>query len=490
MQSTQATDFYKLSHEKFMNKGTTLLYSNFTPRSNKHATVPMDHVVVFAVQYFIKDYLIREWNETFFDLPKKYAISRLNRRIKNSIGDMDISHFEKLHDLGYLPLCIEALPEGTLCPIGVPLLMVYNTHEDYAWLTNYIETVLSCDIWKPITTATIAKAYRNMMEEFADKTCENQDHISTQCHGFEFRGMSGRHDAAISAMGHLLSFVGTDTIPAIEAAEEYYNANSDKELVGCSVPASEHSVTSLGSSVDGEFETIKRWITEDYPSGIVSVVSDTYDYWKVLTEYLPRLKAEILARTENNIGLSKVVVRPDSGDPYKIICGDPEAEGPAKKGSIELLWESFGGHVNEKGYRELDPHIGLIYGDSITYDLARRILTELESQGFASSNVVFGIGSYTYQMITRDTFGFAMKATAAIVDGVEHQIFKDPITDDGTKKSARGFLNVSRDLKLTDGLSREQSLEMDSAMHTVFIDGKMVNETSLAEVRDRLEITP
>ena len=154
-------------------------------------------------------------------------------------------------------------------------------------------------------------------------------------------------------------------------------------------------------------------ITETYPAGIVSIVSDTWDYWKVITEFIPTLKSEILARD------GKVVIRPDSGDPVKIICGDPDAKpgSPEFKGSVECLWETFGGTETATGYKLLDGHIGLIYGDSITLERCEAICSQLEAKGFASTNVVFGIGSYTYQYVTRDTFGFAMKATYGEVNG-------------------------------------------------------------------------
>ena len=301
------------------------------------------------------------------------------------------------------------------------------------------------------------------------------------------------HDrGAISGAGNLLSFNGTDTVSAVDLLEDYYSANAEDEFIAASVPASEHSVTSLGSSVDGEFETIKRWITKDYPTGIVSVVSDTYDFWNVLTNYLPLLKGEILSRKPNDLGLSKVVVRPDSGDPADIICGTVDEFGkgvsPEQKGSIELLWDVFGGTINSKGYKELDSHIGLIYGDSITIERAKDIFERLEKKGFASSNVVFGIGSFTYQMVSRDTLGMAVKATYAVVDGEGKELFKDPITDNGTKKSARGLLRVEKDgdnYVLHDKQTEEQ--EKEGELSIVFENGKLLLPLTLQEIRENLK---
>jgi nicotinamide phosphoribosyltransferase len=281
-------------------------------------------------------------------------------------------------------------------------------------------------------------------------------------------------------MGHLLSFTGTDTIPAIDALEEYYNANADKELIGGSVAATEHSVMCSGSK-DGELETFNRLITAVYPAGIVSIVSDTWDLWKVCTEYLPALKTVILQRE------GKVVIRPDSGDPIKIICGDPAGNTEAeRKGVVELLWDVFGGTITDKGYKLLDGHIGAIYGDSINLERAALICEGLKAKGFASQ-VVLGIGSYTYQYNTRDTFGTAMKATYVVVDGEGREIFKNPVTDDGTKRSATGLLRVKKENNkyvLYDKVSWEE--EAQSELRTVFKDGKITKEFTLAEIRATL----
>jgi len=286
----------------------------------------------------------------------------------------------------------------------------------------------------------------------------------------------------LSGAGHLLSFFGTDTIPAIEFLERYYNANTDKEIVGGSVAATEHSVMCMGTDA-GEQDTFERLITEIYPSGIVSVVSDTWDLWKVLTEYLPNLKDKVLARK------GKLVIRPDSGDPADILCGDPNApEGPAREGVIRLLWDTFGGTTNTKGYRELDSHIGAIYGDSISLERAEQICSRLMESGFATTNVVLGIGSYTYQYNTRDTFGFAMKATYGEVNGEGRAIYKDPITDDGTKRSAKGLMKITKEngsYVLEDQVPWSE--ERGGELREVFRDGELLVDESLATIRKRLK---
>jgi nicotinamide phosphoribosyltransferase len=475
------TDGYKVDHRRQYPDNTTLVYSNWTPRKSRIEGV--NEVVFFGLQYFIKKYVIQEFNQNFFQKPKEQILKKYASRINNYLGEnkVGVEHIGALHDLGFLPIVIKALPEGVSVPIRVPMFTTYNTLPEFFWLTNYFETLLSTTIWMPCNSATIAKQYRKILDAYAEETSSIPEFVDWQGHDFSMRGMAGLEAAVLSASGHLLSFTGTDTIPAIDFLEEYYNANANKELIGGSVAATEHSVMCMGTN-SGEEETFKRLITEVYPNGIVSIVSDTWDLWKVLTEYLPSLKEEVLSRD------GKVVIRPDSGDPVDIICGNPNGTTEVEqKGVIQLLWEVFGGEINEKGFKELDPHIGAIYGDSITIERATQICERLKQNGFASTNVVLGIGSFTYQYNTRDTFGFAMKATYGEVNGEGRAIYKDPITDDGTKKSAKGLLKVVREngtYQLVDEVSWEE--EQKGELREVFRDGKLLIDDSLIEIRKRI----
>ncbi|MCA0397962.1 MAG: nicotinate phosphoribosyltransferase [Bacteroidetes bacterium] len=479
-------DGYKVGHKFQYPAGTSLVYSNLTPRKSRNPD--MENVVFFGLQYFIKEYLIKQFNEEFFNRPKEEVMKAYRRRIDNYLGKDSITydHIAALHDLGYLPIEIKALPEGSLVSMKVPVFTIRNTKPAFFWLTNMLETIVSAITWKPCTSATTAFHYLRVFTQYAHDTVgEDKSFLPWQGHDFSFRGMSGVEDALMSGAGHLLSFAGTDTIPAIDFLETYYNADADNELVGGSVPATEHSVMCMGTQ-DGEIKTFERLITEVYPTGIVSVVSDTWDFWQVITEFLPQLKTKILARN------GKLVIRPDSGDPVKIIVGDPDAVpgSPAFKGAIECMWETFGGSITEKGYKLLDGHIGLIYGDSITLERQKAILEGLKQKGFASYNVVLGIGSFTYEYVTRDNFGFAMKATYGEVDGVGRDIFKDPKTDDGTKKSARGLMQVYRDkstgkLALKDQCSWQE--EAQGELQPVFRDGKLLRDWSLSEIRHLLK---
>lgn len=490
------TDYYKTEHFKMYPERTTMIYSNFTPRKSRNSAIK--GVVVFGLQAFIKKYLIDKFNKEFFQKPLEEILEEYSFAIGTST-----EHIVALHKLGYLPIEIKALPEGSICPIGVPMLTIKNTKSEFGWLTNYLETLISCELWQPITSATIANEYRKLLSKYAIETTGTDEFVTWQGHDFSMRGMSSVDTAISSSMAHLLSFTGTDTIPAIYALRKYYGA---KGLIGGSVPATEHSVMCMGTK-ETEIETFRR-LLEMYPEGVLSVVSDTWNLWDVLTKFLPELKELILSRN------GKLVIRPDSGDPVDIICGIDVSEygghtgwdvqkackdKPEYKGVIELLWDVFGGTVNEQGYKVLDPHIGAIYGDSITLKRAEEICERLKAKGFASTNIVFGIGSYTYQCNTRDTFGFAVKATYGEViedvdvDGelvrqsVGREIFKSPITDDGTKKSAKGLLQVyetSTGYKLKDQCTWEE--EQKGALSTVFINSQLIRETDLETIRKKL----
>ena len=487
-----AIDFYKVDHRRQYPEGTTQIYSNFTPRYVKKCHSLLDdydnQVVMFGLQHFVRDYLINLWRWGFFELNKEDVVAEYKELIEDSLGieNFDCSHIEALHDLGYLPIHIKAIEEGCRVPIGVPLLTITNTHPDFFWLTNYLETIISCSLWKPITSATIAFEFKRLLTKYAKLTGAPVDFIPFQAHDFSFRGMSGWQDATLSGAAHLSCFEGTDCVSAIDLLNMSYNAKDTCARVGSSVPATEHSVMCCDGA-EGEFETIKRLITEVYPDGIVSVVADSYNLWNVIGNYIPSLYKEINERQ------GKVVIRPDSGNPVDIICGDilAKAGTPAALGALQMLWDVFGGRVNEAGYKELNPHIGLIYGDAITVDRASLILQIMEEKGFASSNIVFGVGSYTYQYVTRDTFGFAMKATSAVINGERKTIFKDPITGDGAKKSARGLLKVDLDpetcrFMLEDDVNTTK--EQEGYLETVFLDGKMIGSTDLATIRHTISV--
>ena len=481
-----ATDFYKTGHIFQFPKGTTFVYSNMTPRSDKNAKVlpDFDHKVVNFGALGVCKWLLRDlWNETFFNRPKEEVVKYYKRRMDTALGPgaVTVDHIAALHDLGYLPIAFLELPEGSRVDMRVPVWLIYNTHPDFFWVTNYLETQLSAELWKPLTSATIAHEFRRLLDRFTFQTGAAPEFVQWQGHDFSNRGMSGIYDAAMSGAAHLLSFTGTDTINAIDYLEDYYNADADKELIGGSVAATEHSVMSSGGKEDEE-ETYRRLITEVYPTGIVSIVSDTWDFWHVLTVTARNLKKEIMARN------GRLVFRPDSGDPVKIIVGDTSAPvgSPEYKGAVECLFDIFGGTRTDKNYITLDTHVGLIYGDSISLEREQAILQGLKDKGFSSGNIVFGIGSFTYNFCTRDTFGTAIKATYAIVNGDARELFKDPKTDNGIKKSACGLIKVTKE----DGhyVMHDHQLDLNDVGEFVeiFRDSKITHEFTLAEIRERL----
>lgn len=543
-------DGYKIDHRRQYPDNTQLVFSNFTARGTR---IPeLDKVVFFGLQYFIKEYLINEWNTNFFEKDIEVAVKHYNRRLLNYIGPNIIGdqHIRDLHALGYLPLEIWALPEGSNVNLRVPMLVVFNTDARFFWLTNAIETILSTTLWLPCTSTTTALLYRKLFNHWAEKTNpEMMEFVPWQGHDFSFRGHSSYESACMSGAAHLVCFTGTDTVPAIDFIEQYYNGDSDKEMIGGSVAASEHSVACLGSTYDDngnadDYAYFLRMITQVYPTGIVSLVSDTFDFWNVINPnggICAQLKDKIMARD------GKVVIRPDSGDPVKIVTGwmvndigknyedwesgdlDEALEQGAEavkigdkyfeliddqnylypqlgrelseievKGLIECLWEIFGGTVSSTGYKQLDSHIGGIYGDSITFQRAEEICERLAAKGFASTNLVYGIGSFTYQgaitpnaIVTRDTHGFAVKSTygEVIVDGEIKgiEIFKDPVTDDGLKKSAKGLTAV---YEQDGGFVLKDQASWDDirncAFVQVFYNGTLTKDWTFAEIRERV----
>jgi len=525
--SLYLTDGYKVGHKAMLAPGTTRLYGTWIPRSTKHAPKGVTKIVSFGQQLVWK-WLHDEFEENFFftkqrniDFNHKHANQELNKALKNQalqfVKDMSLylgmeydgKHFEELWDLGYLPIKVKALPEGIETLPNIPHMTFVNTVDGFAWLTLYLETIVSSLAWKPSTAATIAKLYRRQAEEWVAKTDPaNMWLIDWMCHDFSARGLDPMSQYLIG-LGHATSFKGSDTLPVIPASRYFYGVGENEMPIG-SVNASEHSVSTTKIFTVGEQQMIADWL-KIFPKGILSIVSDTFDLWKLITEYLPANKEAIMARE------GKLVIRPDSGDPVDIICGlnsksisnRPNVQNRAEyKGVIELLWDIFGGTINEQGYKVLDPHIGAIYGDSITPERQVQIYRRLAAKGFAATNIVLGVGSFTYQYNTRDTLGFAAKGawfevleckcTLGLANGCQNEncrkaynIYKDPVTDDGTKKSLKGLLQVEEHISGNILVFEEATPEMESRgiLQLIYEDGKFYNFTHLEQVRERLKQT-
>jgi len=467
------TDVYKMGHMEQYAPGTTRIYSNIVTRSARKYPA----VLNFGTQYYLSEYLSKPITKAHVD-----EFLDLNNRILSSTSNEVYTKLRALEKLGFVPLIIKALPEGNVYPIGTPLLTATN-HPDYpefAWTVGFYESLL-LKIWNTCTVATFSRKLKQLCYLYADLTCDSNLHVDYQVHDFGYRGCSSEETAAISGMSHLVNFLGTDTVLAVKYAKDYYYAT---DPIGLSVPASEHSVMcSFGPT--NEIDAFRHML-KTYPTGIVSIVCDTYNIWKVLSEFVPLLKDEILARN------GKVVFRPDSGDQEKILCGNPDASDPLeKKGVFQLLFEQFGEFPNKKGYRTLHPKVGVVYGDGFYYDKFHTVFNRMKTDKISSAELTVGVGGILLQQHNRDDMGFSMKATYIEQNGNGVNIFKDPITDPG-KKSLKGLLSVTQEpyhggytWKTNQEITWEQ--EKRGALQVVFNRGKLLNQTTFDEIRKRAD---
>lgn len=477
-------DFYKAVHAEMLPKGITKSVSYFTPRMSR--VKRWDKVVMFGLQGFIKTYLIDYFNNEFFNKSFDEVISEYKRVMDATLGKdtYKIDKIEHLHKLGYLPIEIVALPEGTLVPMHVPMFGITNTHPDFAWLPQSLESLISAEIWHPMLAATVGYTYREIVNKYYDLTCDDNIPRARALGAFDFRGEECLQSAEKAGAGWCLSFLNTATVPTIPYLEANYNCDCTKEPVAFGSPSTEHSVMCSNYAVDGDEETLlRRLLTEIYPNTSFSAVLDSYDYWNVIDNILPRLKEEILAHN------GCMLMRGDSGDCVEVVTK-----------TVFKLWDIFGGTINSKGYKVLNPHVKAIYGDSITIQRCEQIYQILMENGFACSNVALGVGSFSFQCVeedgilkpfTRDTFSSCIKATYCEIDGKPYPIFKNP-KDGGFKKSQKGCCSVrwSREkeaLVYIDGATWDEAkYDYQNHLVTIFKDGVMTKEQTLAEIRDRL----
>lgn len=568
------SDGYKLAHAEMYSNGTTRVYANNTPRNDRiyrrTATRFYDgKLVVLGMQGAIQE-IVENWNK-FFEMEKGIAIARFKFLTDNYLGTdaVPTERLAKLHDLGYLPLRIKTLEEGSKVGFNIPVVTVENTVDHAFWLVNFLETTMSNLMWKPSTVGTIAAEYKRMMLAYAEETGVDPATVLFQGHSFACRGMSGPEDSARSEFGHIAAFLGTDSLGSIMYAQEYYGAGA---FVAASVPATEHAVATSNilrierelANGDYRFDNEeqvriegdmrkngedRRLIAEmmflyelmlKFPTGILSYVADSYDFWGVLSRGLPYMKDVIMRRQSNGITPGRLVLRPDTGVPERVVNGyfvypegyndlyemdnneevavikqgnkfyryeveydhdyessyvtryvlREEVSAEEVLGAARLLQDIFGYTETEKGYRQYVDQIGLIYGDSITPKRCLDILEGLEENGLASSCCVFGIGSYTYQCLTRDVFGFTVKATHTEVNGEEIAIYKDPKTD-SKKKSAKGLLCVAMgeggEPELMNDVTRNLEESKLNMLKVRFEDGTFYNMTTLDKIRAKLE---
>lgn len=479
-------DFYKSTHDSQYPVGLTKMVSYYTPRMSRLHDV--DKVTLFGLQAFIKEYLIDGFNNNFFNRPEEEVAAEYKRVLNATLGKgaYQTDKILHLHRLGYLPIEIAAVPEGTRTAIGVPQIEITNTHPDFVWLVNTIETMLSCSMWHTQISTEVGYRYWQIVKPYWEKTCDESVNPRRLLGDFSMRGQHSVESAIKSSAGWNLSFLNTATVPAILWLEDNYNCDCTKEEVAYGAISTEHSVMCSNFAVDGdEITQVRRLLTEIYPNHSFSMVSDSYDYWNLVDNILPQLKEEILAHN------GCISIRGDSGNPVEVVTR-----------TVFHLWDIFGGTVNSKGYKVLDPHVKAIYGDSITPQRCETIYQILEENGFAISNVVLGVGSFSmmcleemdedfdvrYSPYTRDTFGIAVKATyVEDKNGNPIMIYKQPKAL-SWKRSQKGCCIVAADgQSYTDGHTWDEVCEdYNNALSIVFRNGHMIKQYTLAEVRDNM----
>lgn len=476
-------DTYKNTNPDAMPEGLTKLTSYITPRKSMFKNI--DKVVFFGLQGFIQEFLIDLVNETFFKRDKEEVLAEYKSYLDTQIGEQsyDISRIAALHDLGYLPIKMKALPEGSVVNMGVPCIELTNTHPDFAWVVQWIECVAQSELFGTCNWATMAHEYRKLANKFYEKTTDDADPAMAMA-DFGFRGL-GVDNGIRASSSWLLSFNKTSTIPAMQYIDKMYDAECVKNHIGIGAVSLEHATVCSNLAVcETEENLLRRLLTTVYKDTSFSYVSDSFDYWSLVNDTLPKLKKEIM---EHN---GKFLVRPDSGDIVEISVK-----------TVQKLYETFGGTTNSKGYKELNPKVGIIYGDGCQYSKIEEIWTRLEKLGFAADTILFGVGAFSFTAmctpedgmvcLTRDTFGFAMKSTDCVINDKEYTIQKNPKTDQNhLKKSHKGLCCVTKDgdnFVCHDGYTSE-TLPADNLLRTVYRDGQFVRTTNFAEIRERLNV--
>jgi nicotinamide phosphoribosyltransferase len=583
-------DGYKVGHPLMIAPNTSREYWTWIARSTKYMPAGIKKIMS-AGQQITWRYIHSIFQENFFDQPVEVAHKFIQDMSQYLMMPYDFKGFSELHTLGYLPVEIKALKEGTLTNPNIPHMSGINTEDGYAWLGLFLETLVSKLSWQCPTAATIALEFKkNAVKAVKETDPENLWLADFMCHDFHSRGGNPFTSIAVG-LGHAFSHKGGDTLNVIPASRYYYDFN-ENDVPVYSVNASEHSVTCTGifyyekqlregklnheiawyysfRDIPGEGSienpdflaiaeclNLRDWLKK-FPKGILSCVSDTFNLWKLITYILPRLKEEILARE------GKLVIRPDSGNPVDILCGESKfgnlnfdqsgraypdnpkigehwhktvwknedkyykliglphhaeweeiTPEPKHKGVIELLWDVFGGTVNEQGYKILDSHIGAIYGDSITPEKQVQIYERLAVKGFAATNIVVGVGSYTYVYLTRDSAGYAIKGAwfetkeehtdwlpsqspealepASWIETNTYNIYKDPITDrdkngNSTKRSLKGFQFVyeqNGEIEVEGEVSEKKYNSEENLLKTIYKNGQFFNQTTLEEIRE------
>jgi nicotinamide phosphoribosyltransferase len=450
------TDSYKVSMFKQYPAGTTGVYSYIESRGGRY-----NETVFFGLQAFIKEYLLEPITQSDIDIADELLTA--HGEPFNRAGWEYILQEHK----GFLPVVIRAVPEGTVVPVKNVLATIENTDPNCFWLTTYLETALLRAIWYPTTVATQSKAIKNIIKDFLEKTGD-PSLIDFKLHDFGARGVSSAESAGIGGAAHLVNFMGSDTIMGVLYAREYYNAG----IAGFSIPAAEHStITSWGR--DSEVKAYENMVKQfARPGSIVAVVSDSYDVFNAAS----KLWGEALRQQVIDSGAT-IVIRPDSGDPVAV-----------NRQLIEILGDKFGYTTNAKGFKVLN-NVRLIQGDGVNELSIRSILGALAAMGWSADNIAFGMGGALLQQVDRDTQKFAMKCSAALINGIWVDVQKDPATDSG-KKSKAGRVQLFKSggewfsgVTAPAGWTDKGIGPFVPMLEEVYCDGKLVKEYTFAEVR-------
>lgn len=452
-----ATDSYKASHYLQYPPGTSGMFSYVESRGGEFG-----QTLFFGLQMILKEYLAHPL--TMADVDEAEALWTAHGEPFNRAG------FEHIvRDCGgWFPVTIRALPEGSVAPVGTPLMTVESTDPQAYWAVSWLETLL-LQVWYPVTVATLSWHCKEVIRRYLEQTSDDPlAGLPFKLHDFGYRGSTSPESAGRAGLAHLVSFLGTDTVAALEAAQRWYGETG---AAGFSIPAAEHStITAWGR--DGEARAFAHMVARfGKPGSIFAVVSDSYDLFRAVDELWGReLRQQVIDSG------ATLVVRPDSGDPAAIVLQ-----------VAQRLEQAFGSDTNGKGYRLLR-HVRIIQGDGVTLRSIRSILANLKAHGFSADNLAFGMGGGLHQMVNRDTQRFAMKCSAVLVDGAWREVFKAPATDTG-KRSKAGRLGVLRHRvtgELRTVVSPEDAgADWEDAMHTVWQHGRLLVDDSLATVRAR-----
>lgn len=459
------TDSYKSTHWKQYPKGSTKVYSYLESRGGK-----FNNTMFYGLQYFIKQYLYGQVvTEEKIQKAKKFWDAHLGPGLFNESG---WRHILDKHD-GHLPVRIKAVPEGTIVKTGNVLVTVENTDPEVPWLTNFLESIL-LQVWYPITVGTLSREVKKNLINYLKKTTSyNPEEISGvvafMLHDFGFRGVSSVESSGLGGSSHIINFMGTDTVPAILFAQEFYNTENP---LAFSIPASEHStMTSWGEPF--EVKAMENML-DSYPTGLVACVSDSFDIIRACRDYWgTALRDKILSRD------GRLVIRPDSGDPVQTL-----------KQIFHILWDKFGGTTNEKGFKVLDPHVRVIQGDGVNYESISDICNMMIEEGFSVENIAFGMGGALLQKVDRDTQKFAFKCSSITINGEEAEVRKNPIEINEKGERVQSFKKSKAGrLKLVNGQTVEHSHdEINDELVEVFLNGKVMKEWTFEEVRERAQV--